>query len=132
MHALVLKNVSKSFGGIDAVSRVDLTVTKGESRALIGPNGAGKSTLFNLVTGEIPLDRGRITLFGKDMTRETVQKRIASQLGRTYQISNLFVQLTVEENILLPAWVNDALDRDGGLKFIYDLMPEAWCLIPGN
>jgi branched-chain amino acid transport system ATP-binding protein len=104
MHALVLENVSKSFGGIDAVSRVDLTVTKGESRALIGPNGAGKSTLFNLVTGEIPLDRGRITLFGKDMTRETVQKRIASQLGRTYQISNLFVQLTVEENLFLASW----------------------------
>jgi branched-chain amino acid transport system ATP-binding protein len=104
VHALVLENVSKSFGGIDAVSRVDLTVTKGESRALIGPNGAGKSTLFNLVTGEIPLDRGRITLFGKDMTRENVQKRIASQLGRTYQISNLFVQLTVEENLFLASW----------------------------
>jgi len=104
MHALVLENVSKSFGGIDAVSKVDLTVNKGESRALIGPNGAGKSTLFNLVTGEIPLDRGRIVLFGKDMTNERVQKRIASQLGRTYQISNLFSQLTVQENLFLASW----------------------------
>jgi branched-chain amino acid transport system ATP-binding protein len=90
MHSLVLKNVSKSFGGIDAVSKVDLTVMMGESRALIGPNGAGKTTLFNLVTGEISLDEGRILLFGKDLTREPVQKRIASQLGRTYQVSNLF------------------------------------------
>ena len=104
MHALVLENVSKSFGGIDAVSKVDLTVNKGESRALIGPNGAGKSTLFNLVTGEIPLDRGRIVLFGRDMTNEKVQKRIASQLGRTYQISNLFSQLTVQENLFLASW----------------------------
>jgi branched-chain amino acid transport system ATP-binding protein len=104
MHALVLKNVSKSFGGIVAVSKVDLTVTMGESRALIGPNGAGKSTLFNLVTGEIPLDEGRILLFGKDLTREPVQKRIASQLGRTYQISNLFPQLTVQENLFLASW----------------------------
>ncbi len=104
MHALVLENVSKSFGGIDAVSKVDLTVDKGESRALIGPNGAGKSTLFNLVTGEIPLDRGRIVLFGRDMTNEKVQKRIASQLGRTYQISNLFSQLTVQENLFLASW----------------------------
>ena len=104
MHALVLKNVSKSFGGIDAVSRVDLSVMMGESRALIGPNGAGKSTLFNLVTGEIPLDEGRILLFGKDLTREPVQKRIASQLGRTYQISNLFSQLTVQENLFLASW----------------------------
>jgi branched-chain amino acid transport system ATP-binding protein len=104
MQALVLKNVSKSFGGIAAVSKVDLTVTMGESRALIGPNGAGKSTLFNLVTGEIPLDEGRILLFGKDLTREPVQKRIASHLGRTYQISNLFSQLTVQENLFLASW----------------------------
>ena len=104
MQALVLKNVSKSFGGIEAVSKVDLTVMIGESRALIGPNGAGKSTLFNLVTGEIPLDEGRILLFGKDLTRAPVQKRIASQLGRTYQISNLFTQLTVQENLFLASW----------------------------
>ena len=104
MHALVLKNVSKSFGGIDAVSNVDLTITVGESRALIGPNGAGKTTLFNLVTGEIPLDQGRILVFGKDLTRAPVQKRIASQLGRTYQVSNLFKELTVRENLFLASW----------------------------
>jgi branched-chain amino acid transport system ATP-binding protein len=104
MHALLLDNVSKSFGGIKAVSKVNLTVTVGQSRALIGPNGAGKSTLFNLVTGEIPLDRGRIVLFGEDLTREPVQKRIASQLGRTYQVSNLFSQLTVRENLFLSSW----------------------------
>jgi branched-chain amino acid transport system ATP-binding protein len=104
MHAIGLNNVSKSFGGIDAVSKVDLTVMMGESRALIGPNGAGKSTLFNLVTGEIPMDKGRILVFGKDLTQEPVQKRIASQLGRTYQISNLFTQLTVQENLFLASW----------------------------
>ncbi len=104
MNALVLQNVSKSFGGIDAISKVNLTVTEGESRALIGPNGAGKSTLFNLTTGEIPLDRGRILLFGRDLTQKPVQKRIASQLGRTYQVSNLFSQLTVEENLFLASW----------------------------
>jgi branched-chain amino acid transport system ATP-binding protein len=104
MQALALNNVSKSFGGIDAVSNVDLTVATGESRALIGPNGAGKSTLFNLVTGEIPLDRGSIVLFGQDMTSAPVQRRIASQLGRTYQVSNLFTQLTVQENLFLASW----------------------------
>ncbi len=104
MQALALKNVSKSFGGIDAIKDVDLTVMVGESRALIGPNGAGKTTLFNLVTGEIPLDQGRILLFGQDLTREPVQKRIASQLGRTYQVSNLFTQLSVQENLFLASW----------------------------
>ena len=104
MNALVLQNVSKSFGGIDAIRKVNLTVTEGESRALIGPNGAGKSTLFNLATGEIPLDRGRIFLFGTDLTRAPVQKRIDYQLGRTYQVSNLFPELTVEENLFLASW----------------------------
>ena len=104
MHALVLQDVSKSFGGINAVNRVNLTIAEGESRALIGPNGAGKSTLFNLTTGEIMLDRGRILIFGKDMTHEPVHKRIASRMGRTYQISNLFTQLTVEENLFLASW----------------------------
>lgn len=104
MHALALENVSKSFGGIDAVRKVTLTVAVGESRALIGPNGAGKSTLFNLITGELPLDVGRILLFGKDLTDEPVQKRIAAQLGRTYQVSNLFKQLTVQENLFLSSW----------------------------
>jgi len=104
MKALALQNVSKSFGGIDAINKVNLTVTEGESRALIGPNGAGKSTLFNLATGEISLDRGRILLFGRDLTHAPVQTRIASQLGRTYQVSNLFTQLTVEENLFLASW----------------------------
>lgn len=104
MNALVLQNVSKSFGGIDAIRKVNLTVTEGESRALIGPNGAGKSTLFNLATGEIPLDRGRILLFGRDLTQAPVQQRIVSQLGRTYQVSNLFTELTVEENLFLASW----------------------------
>jgi branched-chain amino acid transport system ATP-binding protein len=104
MQALVLKRISKSFGGIVAVDKVDLTVMMGESRALIGPNGAGKSTLFNLVTGELTLDEGRIFLFGNDITHEPVQKRIDSQLGRTYQTSNLFRQLTVQENLFLASW----------------------------
>ena len=104
MQALALNNVSKSFGGIDAIKDVDLTVMVGESRALIGPNGAGKTTLFNLVTGEIVLDQGRILLFGRDLTHEPVQKRISSQLGRTYQVSNLFSQLTVQENLFLASW----------------------------
>ena len=104
MNALVLQNVSKSFGGIDAIRKVNLTVAEGESRALIGPNGAGKSTLFNLATGEVQLDRGRILLFGRDMTQAPVQKRIANQMGRTYQVSNLFTELTVEENLFLASW----------------------------
>jgi branched-chain amino acid transport system ATP-binding protein len=104
MRALSLKNVSKSFGGIDAVNDVCLVVNVGESRALIGPNGAGKTTLYNLITGEIRLDRGEVFLFDKNLTREPVRKRIQLGMGRTYQISNLFQDLTVQENLFLAAW----------------------------
>jgi branched-chain amino acid transport system ATP-binding protein len=104
MCALALRNVSKSFGGIDAVKDVDLVVNVGECRALIGPNGAGKTTLYNLTTGEIRLDGGTILLFDRDLTDEPVQRRIQLGMGRTYQISNLFAELTVEENLFLAAW----------------------------
>ena len=102
--ALTLKGVSRSFGGINAVVDVDLVVPSGERRALIGPNGAGKSTLFNLITGEISVDQGQICLYGQDLTEDPVQKRIQMGLGRTYQTSNLFMQMTVQENIFLAAW----------------------------
>ena len=101
---LVLRGVSKSFGGIHAVKDVDLVINHGESRALIGPNGAGKTTLFNLITGEIRSDRGEISLFGANITHEPVQKRIQLNLGRTYQMSNLFQELTVKENLFLATW----------------------------
>ena len=104
MRALELKDVSKSFGGIDAVKDVNLIIDAGESRALIGPNGAGKTTVFNLITGEIRLDVGKISLFDQVISREPIQKRIKLKLGRTYQISNLFAQLTVQENLFLASW----------------------------
>lgn len=101
---LKLSGVSKSFGGIDAVVDVDMQIAVGECRALIGPNGAGKSTLFNLITGEIPLDRGSIEIFNQDLTDSAVQRRIELGVGRTYQTSNLFMDLTVRENLFLSVW----------------------------
>lgn len=102
-YALDASGVSKSFGGVHAVRGVDFTVPIGSRCALIGPNGAGKSTLFNLIAGELPTDSGRIHLFGQDVTHGGVAKRARLGLGRTYQISELFLQLTVQENLLLAA-----------------------------
>ncbi len=123
-HAIVTRQVSKSFGGIKAVQGVDLAVAVGERRALIGPNGAGKSTLFNLITGEIPVDEGQIHVLGRDATRFSVQRRARLGLGRTYQISQLFLNLSVEQSLflasaagtglglsLLNGWRNRAEDR---------------------
>ncbi len=100
-HAIVTERVRKSFGGVQAVQGVDLAVAVGERRALIGPNGAGKSTLFNLIAGELPVDEGRIQVLGADATRLSVQRRARLGLGRTYQISQLFLNLSVEQSLFL-------------------------------
>ena len=74
-----------------------------ERRAIIGPNGAGKTTLFRLISGEHALTRGRIRLFGEDITRLPVHARVSRGLGRTYQITNVFPALSVEDNVMLAA-----------------------------
>lgn len=98
---LVLQDLTKNFGGLTAVDHVDLEVRTGERRGIIGPNGAGKTTLFNLICGEFPPSGGRIVHFGKDVTQIPSHKRIALGIARTFQITNLFPNLTVLQNLLL-------------------------------
>jgi branched-chain amino acid transport system ATP-binding protein len=105
---LLLDNVSREFGGLTAVDGVSLTVRPGERQAVIGPNGAGKTTLFNLISGEIAATRGRIMFFGDDITALPPHRRAALGIARTFQITRLFPNLTVEENLLLAC---AALDR---------------------
>jgi len=99
--ALAVAEVSRSFGGLRAVEKVDLTLEPGERRGIIGPNGAGKTTLFNLIAGEVAPTAGRIVLFGQDVTHLAPQRRAALGLARTFQINTLFPNLTVTENLLL-------------------------------
>jgi len=101
--ALALDNVYKYFGGLLATDEVTLHIEPGERRAIIGPNGAGKTTIFNLITGELPVTSGHIFLYGRDITSLPPYARIKAGLGRTYQITNIFPGLTVEENIQLAA-----------------------------
>ena len=98
---LVIESLSKAFGGLRAVDRINLTVAPGERRVLMGPNGAGKTTLFNLVSGIYPATEGRILFFEKDVTALPSYRRAALGMARTYQITNLFPRLTVSENILM-------------------------------
>jgi branched-chain amino acid transport system ATP-binding protein len=101
--ALELDGVTKAFGGLVAVADVSLRVGARERRALIGPNGAGKTTLFHLVSGELPVTRGGIRLFGEDVTTLPPHVRVGRGLGRTYQITNIFPALSVWENVALAA-----------------------------
>jgi branched-chain amino acid transport system ATP-binding protein len=99
--ALSLAHVSRHFGGLKAVDEVSLTLRPGERRALIGPNGAGKTTLFNVISGELPATSGRVELFGSDVTKLPPHQRAARGIARTFQITKLFPNLTVIDNVLL-------------------------------
>jgi len=98
---LELSGVTRRYGGVTAVDDVTLSVTRGERHAIIGPNGAGKTTLFKLISRLEPLSAGRISLFGKDITKTPPHKVAQMGLARTYQITQIFPQLPVIENVLI-------------------------------
>ncbi|MEX0765657.1 MAG: ABC transporter ATP-binding protein [bacterium] len=100
MSLLVLDGVTKAFGGLVAVDGLSLDVRPGEIFALIGPNGAGKSTTFNLISGLLGPDRGRIVLDGADITEITPASRAHLGIGRTFQLMQPFHDMTVVENVM--------------------------------
>ncbi|MDE3074818.1 MAG: ABC transporter ATP-binding protein, partial [Chloroflexota bacterium] len=101
LPALALHEVSKHFGALKAVERVSMDIAPGERRAVIGPNGAGKTTLFHVVSGVLSPSWGRIEMFGHDVTALPTHRRIALGMARTFQVTNLFHHLTVEQNLIL-------------------------------
>jgi branched-chain amino acid transport system ATP-binding protein len=98
---LQLRGVGRRFGGLAAVSDVDLDIAPGERRAILGPNGAGKTTLFNLISGDIPVTSGTIAFRGADLAVVSAAGRTKRGIGRTYQKSRLFGGLSVEDNLFL-------------------------------
>ena len=103
MPILALKNVSKSFGQLKVTDDVSFEVPEGQALGIIGPNGAGKSTLFNLITGNLTPDTGRISFEGRDVTRVPAMQRCFAGVGRSFQIPQPFDNLTVYENLLVAA-----------------------------
>jgi len=99
--ALQVESISKSFGGIRAVRDVSFRVGDRSLHALIGPNGAGKTTAFNCVSGMFAPDTGKVLIDGRDIAGLSPEKITAAGVGRSFQITNLFPTLTVEENIRL-------------------------------
>jgi branched-chain amino acid transport system ATP-binding protein len=104
---LEVKNVTKRFGSLIAVRDVSLTVPKGELRAVIGPNGAGKTTFFNLISGFFPPSAGTIAFDGRDITALPAHQRVALGMARTFQITEIFPELTLFENVRIAAEVAD-------------------------
>ena len=101
MEALKVEELSKNFGGIQALQRVSFTLKRGEKLALIGPNGSGKTTLINLLGGQLSPTAGRIFLFGQEITNMAEYRRLHLGLARSFQLNNLFLNLTLLDNVLL-------------------------------
>jgi branched-chain amino acid transport system ATP-binding protein len=99
VNVLEINNVTKRFGNLVAVRDVSLNVAKGELCAIIGPNGAGKTTFFNLISGFFPPTSGTIIFDGKDITRLATHERVTRGMARTFQITEIFPELTVFENV---------------------------------
>ena len=100
---LELAGVSKCYGALKATDNLSLTVAEGEALGVIGPNGAGKSTMFNLVTGDVAPDAGRVIFAGTDITALPAHARSRLGIGRSYQIPQPFTNMTVFENLLVGA-----------------------------
>lgn len=108
MAVLELAGVTRRFGALVAVDRVDMRVEEGEVRAVIGPNGAGKTTLFNLVTGAVKPTAGRILFAGAPITGLPAHKICHRGISRTFQLTSLFPKMSARENARLAAQARDA------------------------
>ncbi|WP_413207467.1 ABC transporter ATP-binding protein [Rhodospirillum sp. A1_3_36] len=98
---LVTEGLTIRFGGHVAVNEVSCGFDRGTLTAIVGPNGAGKTTYFNLISGQLPATSGRVRLHGEDITGLSAPKRTERGIGRAFQLTNLFPNLTVQENVRL-------------------------------
>ena len=99
MTSLVVRGLSKSYGGVHALRDVSFSVASGEVVALIGPNGAGKTTCFNVLNGQLPPDAGSVELDGKPLTGKAPREAWRLGVGRTFQITATFGSMTARENV---------------------------------
>jgi branched-chain amino acid transport system ATP-binding protein len=128
---LEVRGVTKAFDDFTAIAGVDLALTEGGITAVIGPNGAGKTTLINLLAGKLRPDRGSIVFAGDDVTRLTPSARVRAGMARTFQVTNVFPRLTVEENVAVPvlARAGEALQPWRRLASMQDVQPRVHRLL---
>jgi branched-chain amino acid transport system ATP-binding protein len=103
MPLLALHDVSKSYGAVKVTDGITLAVEAGQTLGILGPNGAGKTTLFNLISGDVRVDAGRVEYDGRDVTALAPHQRCRGGIGRSYQVPQPFAAMTVFENLVTAA-----------------------------
>lgn len=126
---LQVQNISKSFGGVQAVRDVSFTLHAGEMLALIGPNGAGKSTTFNMVGGQLTPDTGSVLLHGDNIAGLAPRAIWRKGVGRTFQIAQTFAALTVVENVQMALLSNDRRIFSWWPRAAHHRRPDALALL---
>jgi len=119
---LEIRRLQKSFGSLKVADDLDLAIARGEAVGIIGPNGAGKTSLFNLITGNLPADGGRIVLNGIDITSASAHQRCRAGIGRSYQIPRPFETLTVFENLAVAAEHGGGRRGPDAIDFCADIL----------
>lgn len=122
MKFLSALNMTAGYGGADIIHDCDITVEKGEIAVIVGPNGAGKSTAMKAVFGMLDLHQGSVILDGEDITKMAPQQRVGIGMGFVPQNRNVFVSLTVKENLEMGAYIRDD-DISESLQQVYGLFP---------
>jgi len=116
MKPLEIDNLSKNFGGLQALNSVSFSVLSGEIVGIIGPNGAGKTTLFNCISGFLPFDSGAVTLFGRSVKGRKPYQIVNLGLTRTWQLVKPFFGMKVMEAMMIPSFCHRAAKRHDSKK----------------
>ena len=118
---LMIRNLHKRFGGLHALENVSLVLESRKIWSLIGPNGAGKTTLFNLITGTLPADSGKIEFMGEDITDMKPHEICRKGIARTYQQKNLFPNLSVFDNVVA-GMLKESMEEQRRKEQVYEIL----------
>jgi branched-chain amino acid transport system ATP-binding protein len=129
---LSIEGVSKSYGALKVTDNVTLSVTEGETLGILGPNGAGKTTLFNLISGDVRADRGRIHFAGNDISGAPAHRRCRAGVGRSYQVPQPYGAMTVFENCLVAATFGAGLAEPEAYPVCVEVLDKTGLLNKAN
>jgi branched-chain amino acid transport system ATP-binding protein len=132
MALLQLEGLTKSFGAVKVADGLDLEIAQGEAVGILGPNGAGKTSVFNLISGTLSADHGKVHFLDKDVTRMSCEARCRAGMGRTYQIPQPFGKMTVFENCLVAATAGGAKSEKESHELCADVLRQMRLLGKAN
>ena len=129
---LTLTGVCKSYGALKVTDGIDLSVAEGETLGILGPNGAGKTTLFNLISGDVALDAGRIEYDGREVSRLAPHERCRAGIGRSYQVPQPFAAMSVFENLVTAACFGGKQPEHEAWDTAYEVLAQTGLLPQAN